>query len=169
MEKIITAMYWLMALLIVLILRMIRIERQLRLKIDLKTCQNLLTMQDANSRNELNIAIGEISNTLETGLVSMGGIFAYESYCNKRLLVDSLIVNIDAYGKINLLDVMIDSLTELLVIMNEFENDMITEKKLVADITDFPSLEKFREDIRYYQNMLEKYLVYKEKITSIGR
>lgn len=169
MEKIITAMYWLIALLIVLILRMIRIERQLRLKMDLKTCQNLFTLQDSNTKTEIANSIGEVNETLEGGLTSIGGVFAYESYCNKRLLSDSLIVNIDAYGKTNFLDVAIDSLNELIDIMIDFEIDLSGEKKLVTGIQDFPSIEELREDIKYYQEKLEKYLDHKEKITSIGR
>ena len=129
----------------------------------------MITSNSTQLKNELIEILNSLGSDIEDNIMSIGGVCAYESYRNKRVIASSLIILINGYNQVNLLDQAIDSVDALVDLLNDFEKDMKGSRKLTSNIEDLPSLDDIQEERDYYVKQLEVLIQLKENTESIGR
>ena len=143
MPEIVNAFVALSILVIILIMRMIALERVVKKKVDIGFINHI----SENTKKEV---IDNVSGMLPEAIIPLGGIFAYEIFKERKCLVDALL---EFHGPNH--EIVVNSLRGLIEMIEEIEGDIKGDNMIFSDVTDILPIEEIERLKDHYQEIFD--------------
>lgn len=159
MDDIIKVIWILSGLIIILILRMMKLERKIRkFENNISHINNMIdeTIEETKTKTESKMSeiefVDSLSEDIVDNIISLSGANLEICLDNKKLITKCLYQNIKD-GKLINLPLALMAIDQLLDMLNDLRNDLKCDKRLVSGFVKPPTVDSLDEEIEYYKNI----------------